>query len=251
VVRALGPLALGLALALASATAGADARQAVESFLGRLAGARVTDLTVRQTVVLYHAEGRYPQSTGEQVLYIKLPRRQRVEQTLEGRHEVRLTVGERMWTRRPDGRVEEGPAGERERDRSRLFTPLPRSTDDLLAEWRSLGVRQDVSHVVHLRGRPLTIIGAAPDDRASPAVWLDPEYGVVRVITRERLLQGTVLMDLTLSDHRPLVHAFYFPHRQELFANSRLVLRVVVRAASVNSNLPDALFDPEALRQGR
>jgi outer membrane lipoprotein-sorting protein len=251
VIRALGPLALGLVLLLASGTAGSDARQAVEAFLSRLAGAQVTDLTIQQTLTIYHLDGRRPHSTGEQVFYIKLPQRQRLEQTLEGRREVRLTVGDRTWIRGPDGRTDEAPAGERERDRTRLFTPLPRNADDLLAEWKAFGVRQDVSHVVHVHGRPVTVIGAGPDDRASPAVWLDAEYGVMRVITRERFPPGEALVDLTLSEHRPLVGGFYFPHRHELFANGRLVLRAVVRTASVNGRLPDALYDPEALRQGR
>jgi hypothetical protein len=251
VTRALGPLALGLVLLLDSAAAaGADVRDAVATFLDRVGGARVADLTIQQAITIYHPEGRAPTSTGDQVLYLKLPQRQRLEQTVEGRREVRLTLGERTWVRRTDGRVQEVPATEQKRDRSRLFTPLPRSADDVIGEWRSLGVRTSVSHLVQVRGRPVTIIGARPDDRASPAVWLDAEYGVVRIVTRERLPQGDALVDLTLSDHRPLVDRFYFPYRQELFANGRLVLRAVVRAVSVNGNLPDALFDLEALRQG-
>ena len=248
--RALGSLVLGLVLCLESVAAGADAREAVATFLDRLGGARVADLTIQQTITIYHPEGRLPTSTGDQVLYIKLPQRQRLEQTVEGRREVRLTVGERTWVRRSDGRVQEAPAVEQKRDRTRLFTHLPRSADDVIAEWRSFGVRPNVSHVVQVRGRPVTIIGAPPDDRGSPAVWLDAEYGVVRIVTRERLPQGDALVDLTLSDHRPLVDRFYFPYRQELFANGRLVLRAVVRAVSVNGNLPEALFDLEGLRQG-
>lgn len=251
VARALGPLTSGLVLLLASAAAGADARQTVAAYLDRLGSARVTDLTIQQTITIYHPEGRLPTSAGDQVLYIKLPKRQRLEQMVEGRREVRLTVGERTWVRRADGRVDEAPAGEHKRDHTRLFTTLPRSADDVIAEWRSFGVRPNVSHVVQVRGRPVTIIGARPDDRASPAVWFDPDYGVVRLVTRERLPQGAALVDLTLSDHRPLVDRFYFPYRQELFANGRLLLRAVVRTASVNGNLPDALFDPSRIRDDR
>jgi hypothetical protein len=251
VARVPASLALGFVLVLDSTAAGADARQAVATFLDRLGSARVTDVTIQQTITIYHPEGRLPTSNGDQVLYIKLPHRQRIEQTVEGRREVRLTVGERTWVRRSDGRVQEAPAPEQRRDRTRLFTPLARSADGVIADWKSFGVRPSVSHVVQVRGRPVTIIGARPDDRASPAVWLDPEYGVIRIVTRENLPHGAALVDLTLSDHRPLVDNFYFPHRQELFANSRLVLRAVVRAVSVNGNLPDALFDPDSFRAER
>jgi hypothetical protein len=56
-------------------------------------------------------------------------------------------------------------------------------------------------------------------------------------------------MDLALSEHRALLDGFHFPYRQELFANGRLLLRVVVRTVNVNRSLPDTLFDPEALGQ--
>jgi hypothetical protein len=250
-VARLGPLTFALVLWLAAVAAGADARQTVATFLGRVGSARVTDLTIQQTITIYHPEGRLPSSAGDQVLYIKVPKRQRLEQVVEGRREVRLTVGERTWVRRADGRVDEAPAGDQRRDPTRLFTPLARSADDVIAEWQSFGVRPNVSHVVQVRGRPVTIIGARPDDRSSPAVWFDPDYGVVRIVTNERLPQGATLVDVTLSDHRPLVDGFYFPYRQEFFANGRLLLRAVVRTASVNSNLPDALFDPNRIRDDR
>ena len=110
--RALGPLISALVLFLASVALGADARQTVATFLDRLGSARVTDLTIQQTITIFHPEGRLPTSAGDQVLYIKLPKRQRVEQVFEGRREVRLTVGERTWVRRADGHVEEAAAGE-------------------------------------------------------------------------------------------------------------------------------------------
>lgn len=250
-VPRLGLLTSTLVLLLATVAAGADPRQTVATFLGRVGTARVTDLTIQQTITVYHPEGRLPASAGDQVLYIKVPKRQRLEQMLEGQREVRLTVGERTWVRRADGQVDEAPTGDQRRDPSRLLTALSRSADDVIAEWRSFGVRLNVSHVVQVRGRPVTIIGARPDDRSSPAVWFDVDYGVVRFVTYERLPQGAAVVDVTLSDHRPLVDGFYLPYRQELFANGRLVLRAVVRAASVNSNLPDALFDPSRIRDGR
>jgi hypothetical protein len=250
-VARFGLLTSALLLLLAAVAAGADARQTVATYLGRVGGARVTDLTIQQTITIYHPEGRLPASAGDQVLYIKVPKRQRLEQMVEGQREVRLTVGERTWVRRADGRVDQAPAGEQRRDPTRLLTALSRSADDVIAEWRSFGVRPNVSHEVQLRGRPVTIIGARLDDRSSPAVWFDPDYGVVRFVTHERLPQGAAVVDVTLSDHRPLVEGFYFPYRQELFANGRLVLRAVVRTASVNNNLPDVLFDPGRIRDDR
>jgi hypothetical protein len=41
------------------------------------------------------------------------------------------------------------------------------------------------------------------------------------------------------------------PYRQEAFVNGKLVVLVTVRTAAVNVGVDDALFDPEALRQGR
>jgi hypothetical protein len=250
VARALGPLLLALAAVLAPGADASDARRAVEAYVRRLPGTPVTDLALRQTLTVYHPDGRHPQSTGEQQLYIKPPRRQRLEQTLDGQREIRLTVDDRTWVRQPDGTTVQTPTTGG-RDRTSLFAPFRRSAADLLAEWRGLGVREDVSHAVRVRGRPVTIIGAGPSDPASPAVWLDEQYGVIRVITRERLLKGVRLVDLTLSEHRPLLDGLFFPYRQELFADGRMVLLVIVRSVAVNANLPDELFDPEALRRGR
>jgi outer membrane lipoprotein-sorting protein len=250
VARALALLSLLAAIAVAPpAAAGAEARRAVEAFLARLGGTPLVDLAIRQTVTIFHPDGRHPQSSAEQRLLIKLPRRQRLEQTIEGQREVRLSVGDRVWIRRADGATHEAPAGEG--DRTYLFTAFDRSAVDLLAEWKSFGVRDDVTHVARVRGRPVTVIGAAPGDRSSPAVWLDAEYGVVRVVTHERLPQGRTLVDLALSEHRPLPGGFYYPHRQELFSNGRMLLRITVQSVTLNSNLPEDLFDPEALRQGR
>lgn len=249
--RALGPLVLVLGAVLAPGAAASDARRAVEAYVSRLPATPVTELAIHQTLTLYHPDGRHPQSMAEQRLYLKPPRRQRLEQTLDGRREVRLTVDDRTWIRQPDGRTVETAAVERERDRTSLFAPFRRSATDLLAEWKAMGVRDDVSHVVRVRGRPVTIIGAGPNDPAGPAVWLDEQYGVIRVITKERRLKGVTLVDLTLSEHRPLLDGLYFPYRQELFADGRMVLLIVVRSVAVNGTLPDQLFDPQALREGR
>ena len=239
------------ALLLPAAALAADARSAVETFVTRLAGAQVSDLAIEQTFTLFHPDGRHPHSTGEQRVWIKVPRRQRVEQVVEGRREVRLSTEGQVWLRSADGRVSEAPAGDRERDRTHLVIPFRRTADDLLAEWRSLGVRDDVSHVTRLAGRAVTVIGAKPGERDTPSVWLDPDHGVVRLIRRERLPKGEGVVDLAFSEHRRLAGAFFVPHRQEAFVDGKLVVLIVVRTITVNTGLADTLFDPAALREGR
>ena len=233
------------------AALGADARTAVEAFVARLAGAQVSDVAIEQTFTLYHPDGRHPQSTGEQRVWIKIPRRQRVEQVVEGRREVRLAVADQVWMRSADGRVSEASASERERERTHLLMPFRRTAADVLAEWRALGIRDDVSHEARVAGRTVTVIGARPGDRDTPSVWLDPEHGVVRFIRRERLPRGEGLVDLAFSEHRPLAGAFSFPHRQEAFVDGKLLVLIQVRSVMVNTGLFDALFDPDTLRRGR
>ncbi len=249
--RAVAFLAV-LALLVAGAFRGGaqDARAAVEAFVARLTDVTVTDLVIVQNLTLYHPDGRHPQSTGEQRVLFKLPLRQRLEQTVEGQREVQLTVGDRVWVRRADGKVYEAPPLDRGSDRAYLLVPLKRTAADLLVEWRSLGVRDDVSHVERVGGRPVTVIGAKPGEREVPSVWVDAEYGVVRFVTRRQLPTGPALVDLTFSEHRPLVGGFSFPHRQEAFVNGKLLMLITVRSVRANTNLPDALFDPDALRTG-
>jgi outer membrane lipoprotein-sorting protein len=250
VLRALVGIALLTAQIPLAAASGPDARAAVDAFLARLGDVNVADLVVEQTLTLFDPGGRHPQSTGEQRVYIKLPRRQRVEQTIDGQKEVRLTVGDRVWVRAPDGKTFEAPpAGTR--DATQLLVPFRRTGADLLAEWRVLGVRDDVSYVTRSGDRTVTVIGARPGERTIPQVWLDPERGVVRFVTREKLPTGESVIDLALSEHRPLVGGFALPHRQEAYVDGKLVVRVLVRSAAVNTGLHDALFDPDALRRGR
>jgi outer membrane lipoprotein-sorting protein len=230
---------------------GVDARSAVEEFVTRLAGAQLTDFAIEQTFTLFHPDGRHPQSSGEQRVWVKVPRRQRVEQVVEGRRDVRLSVADQVWIRTADGRVYEAPPAERERDRTHLLMPFRRTAADVLAEWRALGVRDDVSHVARLAGRAVTVIGAKPGERDTPSVWIDREYGVVRFVRRERLPKGEGIVDLAFSEHRPLAGAFYFPYRQEAFVDGKLLVLIVVRSVTVNTNLADALFDPDTLRRGR
>ena len=245
-------LAAVVIVLLPLAALAADARSAVEAFVGRLAGAQVTDLAIEQTFTLFNPTGRQAQSTGEQRVWVKVPRRQRVEQVVEGRREVRLSVADQVWVRTADGRVYEAPPAERERDRTHLLMPFRRTAADVLAEWRALGIRDDVSHETRVAtGRTVTVIGAKPGERDTPSVWVDPDLGVVRFIRRERLPKGEGIVDLTFSEHRPLVSGFFFPHRQEGFVDGKLLILIVVRSVVVNTNLADSLFDPDALRRDR
>src|SRR2546430_14590198 len=133
--------------------------------------------------------------------------------------------------------------------RTDLLVPFRRSAADLLTEWRALGVRDDVSHVVRVGGRPVTVIGAMPGDRDVPAVWLDAEDGVVRFVTRETLPTGPALLDLAFSEHRLLPGGFFFPYRQELFVGGKRLMLFAVRSVRGHTNLPDSPLDPDALRR--
>ncbi|MGH7356846.1 MAG: hypothetical protein ACRELS_19990 [Candidatus Rokuibacteriota bacterium] len=241
------------ALLWASGAVASDARAAVEAFLSRFSEAKLTSLVIEQTFTLYDPTGRSAQSSGAQRVSLKLPRRQRIEQTIEGQREVRLVVEDAVWIRRRDGKVHEAPRPATGRDTSHLLVPARRSAADMLAEWRALGIRDGITHVTRHNGREVTVIGAAAGDRESSAVWLDREYGVVRVITREKLPApyGETLLDLTLSEHRPLVSGYYYPHREEWFASGKLLILIVTRSIVANPPLADALFDPVALGRER
>jgi len=229
----------------------AGARAAAEAFVARLDGTRVGDLLVEQTVTLYHPGGRLKTSTGDQRLYLKPPGRLRVDRQAEGERDVLLVLGDRVWMRRPDGRTYEAPPRNAGPAAPAQLPGWQRSAAELLAEWKVLGVNVDVSHPVMLAGRRVTVIGAGPGERDRPAVWLDPEYGVVRIVTRERLPQGERLLDRTLSEHRAIAGPLYLPHREEWFLDGRLRRLVTVRSVTVNAALPDTLFDPAALARER
>src|SRR3989454_1927344 len=226
--------------------AGQDARAAVEAFVARLPDVRISDLVIDQNLTLYHPGGRGPSSVGEQRMFFKLPQRQRLEQTVEGQREVQITVGDRVWVRRADGTVSEIPAAGPMRVLTHMLVPVKRLAADLLAEWRARGVRDDVSHAVRLGGRTITVIGARSGDRDVPAVWLDADYGVVRIVTRERLPNGVRLLDLTLSEHRPLIGGLYFPYRPEGFVDGELLILFTVRPGAINTNPPDPPFQPRS-----
>jgi outer membrane lipoprotein-sorting protein len=239
-----------LALGAPPAT-GSDAANAVEAFLDRVANVEIRDLTIDQQVTVYHLDGLHPSVRGDQRVLIKPPGRQRVEQTVEGKREIRLAVNGRVWVRRGDGTTSEARPTSLERDSSGLFVTGRRTVEQLLEEWRALGIQTDVDHVEQMGTRTVTIIGARAGDRDSPSAWLDHERGVVRFITRERTAAGLALVDRVFTEHRPLVGGLSFPWRQETFVGGRLLLVVNVRAVTANAGLPDTLFDPGALRRER
>jgi len=248
------PLVLAALAAGAPAAVAQDARAAVEAFVARLSDVQIRDLVIDQSLTLYHPDGQRRVSGGEQRMLFKLPQRQRVEQTVEGQREIQLTIGDRVWVRRADGKVSEAAVAESTRALTHVLVPVTRHAADLLADWRSRGIRDDVSHAARVGGRPVTVIGAGPGDRDVPAVWLDPDYGVVRIVTRQRLVareplpSAVRLVDLTLSEHRPLAGKLYFPYRQEVFVDGKLLVLSTVRSVAINTNPADALFDPASLR---
>ena len=242
--------ALAVVLLASGAVGAADGRAAVDAFVARLGAVNITSLVIDHTVMQYDPAGRRVQSSAEHRLYLKVPRRLRIERAVAAGREVRLTVGERVWRRTADGRTSEVSAADPRRDGMHLLVPFRRRGADLLAEWNALGVRTDVSHETAVSGRVIVVIGARPGERTVPQVWLDPERGVVRFITRERLPAGERLVDRAFSEHRPLVGAFVLPYRQEIFVDGKLVFLVVIRSAQVNTNPDEALFDPERLKQG-
>ncbi len=226
-----------------------DALVAVEQFVARLSEITVSDMVVTQTLTLYDPRDARQQVTGRQRLTIKLPARQRVETDMAGEREVRLLSGDRLVVER-GGKVFEAPPPERARQRAHTLFPFRRTAADLLVEWRSLGVRTEVAQTVGVGGRTVTVIGAREGDRGSPAVWLDPDYGVIRFITREEGPDGVKLLDLAFSEHRKVSGGFFYPFRQEIFLDGKLLSVTFVLNVEVNTGLPDSLFDPDALLKG-
>ena len=236
---------IGLCAALAGVAVAAEPRVALERFLARTGGTPLRDLTLEQDLTVFNPEGRAAFATGTQRLVVRFPDRQRVEQVVEGRTEVRLTVRGRTWRRGPDGQVSTLPT---ERAHTIvLAVPPQRSVDEVLTEWRSFGIRDDRSHETRVAGRAVTVIGAQAGERDRPAAWLDPEFGIIRFVAREPADTGSVFTDIAFSDHRPLVGAVFFPYRQETFRSGKLIVRLIVRTAAANTGPPDSLFDPAAL----
>ncbi|MGH7277118.1 MAG: hypothetical protein ACREJG_00360 [Candidatus Rokuibacteriota bacterium] len=240
-----------LALPLTAQGLGPETREVIEAFVARGAGARVADLIIEQDVTLYNPDNSLQHVRWHERQVIKLPRRHRVEKLMDGQREIRLVVGDRAWVRRRDGRTYEAPAGHAEGHRSHLLVPQRGTAEDLLRAWRALGIRDDRGHMTRVRGRAVAVIGARPEDRESPAVWMDADYGVVRFLTRETLPAGPALVDRVFSEHRPLVAGFFFPHRQEVFVGGKLLMLVAVGSVVVNTDPSDDLFDPARLRRAR
>lgn len=237
--------AIGVGVPVAAAQ---DGRAAVEAFVARFSNVQIGDVVIDQNLSVYLPDGQRPYLSGEQRMFFKVPQRQRVEQTLDGQREIQITVGNKVWVRRADGRVVELPAVEPLRTLPTVLVPVKRRAEELLAEWRARGVRTDVSHVTRVSARPVTVVGARLGDRDVSAVWLDPDYGVVRLVTREQLPNGTKLVDLTLSEHRPLAGRLYFPYRQEMFVDGKLLMLFTVRSIAINTNPADTLFEPASLK---
>jgi len=238
-----------LASLMAFAAHAAEPRVVLERYLARATATPLRDLTLDVDLILFSPDGRAPYATGSQLITLRMPDRQRVEQVIDGRTEVRLTVGDKSWRRGPDGKIETLPP---QRSQSIvLAVPVHRKVDEILAEWRALGVRDTRSHESRQGGRPVTVIGAMAGERDRPAAWLDPEYGVVRFVGRDGTEAGNIFTDVTFSDHRPLLGQLFFPYRQEIFRSGRLLLRVLVRAVKVNTSPADSLFDPASLRAPR
>jgi hypothetical protein len=231
-----------------SAALAPEIRQVVEAFVSRGGSGRVSDLVIEQTVTVYNPSQPLQRLSWQEWRVIKLPRRQRVEKLVDGQREIRLVVGDRAWVRRRDGKVHEAPPPTEE-DRMHLLVPVRRGADDLLREWRALGIRDDRGHLTRVRGRPVAVIGARADDRGSPAVWLDADHGVIRFVTNEKVAGTPSLVDRTFSEHRLLVDGFHYPHRQEVFVGGRLLMLVTVGSVVANSGPPDTLFDPASLRE--
>ncbi|MBI3029861.1 MAG: hypothetical protein HYY64_10150 [Candidatus Rokubacteria bacterium] len=239
-------LALLAVLVFAPRSQAEDARLAVEQFVARLAEISVTDMVVTQTLTLYDPKDPRQQVRGDRKLWIKVPARLREETKVEDLRLLRVMNGDRLVVER-GGKVFEAPPRQRERQRVHTLFPLPRTAADLLREWASLGIRTEVVTAVRVGGRTITLIGAVEGDRTSPAVWFDSEYGVVRIITRVEGPDGVKMGDVAFSEHRKVSAGFFYPFRQELFLDGKLLEVASVRSVEVNTGLPESLFDPDAL----
>ena len=227
--------------------ASSEVRNAVSAYLTHVAATRVADIVIDRTVTIYAPQHAYLHTKFDQHIVLKPPRRVRVEQIADGKAETRVTVGDRAWVKLPDGSIQETTTSEDEHRLMQLLLPLGRTPDDLLREWRAFGVSDNVSHVTRVRQRRAIVIGARVDDTTSPAVWLDAELGVLRLVRSDRSVKG-MLVDETFSEHRPLAGALFFPFRQERFVDRKLQILITVRSVSVNTDPPAHLFDPASLR---
>ena len=72
----------------------------------------------------------------------------------------------------------------------------------------------------------------------------------VRFIAREDSGGGAKTLDLAFSEHRKVSGGFFYPFRQEIFLDGKLLSLTLVRTVEVNVDLPDSLFDADALLKG-
>jgi hypothetical protein len=152
---------------------------------------------------------------------------------------------------RRGGKAYEAPPQEGGHQRGDLLIPFERTAAELLSQWRSLGVRTEISYVTAVDGRQVTVIGARAGDRTSPAVWLDPEYGAVRLVTRDTSTGTTRALEMVYSDHRKVTGDFFYPYEQQGLLDGKLVFVVRVRSVEFNVGLADSIFDPDALLKER
>src|SRR5262249_46179030 len=130
--------AIGVGVPVAAAQ---DSRVAVEAFGARFSDVQIGDVVIDQNLSVSLPDGQRPYLSGEQRMFLKVPQRQRVEQTLDGQREIQITVGNKVWVRRVDGRVVELPAVEPLRTLPTVLVPVKRRAEELLAEWRARGRR--------------------------------------------------------------------------------------------------------------
>jgi outer membrane lipoprotein-sorting protein len=246
------PLAARLGLTLwsillfAAPAVSQDVSAMVERYAARVSGIAINDLLVTQSLTVVNPQNPADRVTGDQRLSIKFPGRQRLETRIAGQREVQLLSGGRMVILR-GGKAFEAPPPEGERQAGRLVIPFDRTAAGLLSQWRSFGVKTDVSHVRTAEGRQVTVIGALSGDRSSPAVWLDPEYGVVRMVTKDMSTGTPRTLELAYSDHRKVTGELYYPYEQQGLLDGKLVFVARVRSVEINVGLADSLFDPDAL----
>lgn len=251
-MRAHSPLAvrfgltLGGILLFAAPSAAQDVSAAVERYAARLRGVAVGDLLVTQSLTVVNPRNPADRATGDQRLSIKFPARQRLETRIGGEREVRLLSGGRMVIQR-GGKAYEAPPQQGGYQRGDLLIPFERTAAELLSQWRSLGVRTEISHVTTVDGRQVIVIGARAGDRTSPAVWLDPDYGVMRLVTRDTSTGTARTLELVYSDHRKVAGEFFYPYDQQGLLGGELVFVVRVRSVEINVGLGDSIFDPDAL----
>ena len=171
----------------------------------------VTDLAIEQTFTLYHPDGRHPQSSGEQRVWIKMPRRQRVEQ-VDGRP-ARGASRRRRPGLDPHGRrqVSEAPGRARARPHppAGAVPPLGGRRAGRVALARRARRREPR----HPRWAAARSPSSAPSRAsATPRRCGSTPSAVSSASSCARSCpSGEGMVDLTFSEHRPLAGGLQFP----------------------------------------